>query len=57
MEDDIALSRDGEEGTRFGVGPTVLDVHTPNERIDVASVQKVFDLLADTLKRMPERRR
>ena len=39
----------------ISIGPTVLDVHTPNERIDVASVKKVFDLLADTLKRIPER--
>jgi dipeptidase D len=48
---DIGAKHQGMD--MISVGPTVLDVHTQNERIDVASVKKVFDLLADTLKRMP----
>ncbi len=34
-------------------GPTLVDVHTPNERLEAASVKKVADLLAETLERIP----
>ena len=33
----------------ISVGPTVHDPHSPDERLEVASVQKVFDLVAVTL--------
>jgi dipeptidase D len=35
------------------VGPTLLDVHTPNERLEIASVKKLADLLTETLVRIP----
>jgi len=39
----------------ISIGPTLLDVHTPNERIEVASVQKLYDFLIETLKQIPEK--
>ena len=36
-------------------GPTLVDVHTPNERLEVASVEKVMDLLVETLARIPQK--
>ncbi|MCB9113701.1 MAG: beta-Ala-His dipeptidase [Caldilinea sp.] len=33
----------------ISVGPTILDVHSPDERMEVATVQKVYDLLVATL--------
>jgi dipeptidase D len=33
----------------ISVGPTILGVHSPDERLEVASVTKVYDLLAATL--------
>jgi dipeptidase D len=40
----------------ISVGPTVLDVHSQKERVDITSVQKLYDLLEETLRRMPDRR-
>jgi dipeptidase D len=37
------------------IGPTIEDVHSPAEKMDVASVQKVMDLLKATLERTPEK--
>ena len=39
----------------ISIGPTLQDVHTPNERIQVASVKKLNDFLIETLKRIPEK--
>ena len=36
-------------------GPTLVDVHTPDERLEAASVPKVMDLLVETLKRIPKK--
>ncbi len=36
----------------ISVGPTLKDVHTPGERLDVASVAKLCELLVETLKRV-----
>ena len=33
----------------ISIGPTLLDVHTPNERLEVASVPKVYDLIVAAL--------
>lgn len=33
----------------ISIGPTILDVHSPDERMEVATVQKVYDLLVATL--------
>ncbi len=33
----------------ISVGPTVQNPHSPDERLEVASVQKVYDLVAATL--------
>jgi dipeptidase D len=33
----------------ISIGPTLLDVHSPDERIEIATVQKVYDLLIATL--------
>lgn len=51
----------GEIGVKYpemdmiSIGPTIVDVHSPHERVEVLSVQKVYDLLIETLKRIPER--
>ena len=36
----------------ISVGPSIIGVHSPGERLDVASVQKVFDLIVSTLERI-----
>jgi dipeptidase D len=36
----------------ISVGPTTQNVHTPDERLEVASVKKVYDLIAATLGRI-----
>ena len=33
----------------ISIGPTIIDVHSPDERMEVATVQKVYDLLVATL--------
>ena len=37
------------------IGPTLQEVHTPDERLEIASVKKLTDLLLETLTRIPER--
>jgi dipeptidase D len=39
----------------ISIGPTLQDVHTPNERIQVASVKKLNDFLIETLKQISEK--
>jgi dipeptidase D len=39
----------------ISIGPTLQDVHSPAERLKIATVQKVMDLLVETLKRIPEK--
>ena len=39
----------------ISIGPTLQDVHTPNERMQVASVKKLNDFLIETLKQIPEK--
>jgi hypothetical protein len=39
----------------ISIGPTLEDVHTPSERLKIASVQKVMDLLVETLRRVPDK--
>ena len=34
-------------------GPTMRDVHSPNERMEIATVQMVWDHLLDILKHAP----
>ena len=38
----------------ISIGPTLQNVHTPSERMEVASVQKLYDQLLETLKQIPE---
>jgi dipeptidase D len=38
----------------ISIGPTISDAHSPDERLNVQSVQRVYDLLIESLKRMPE---
>jgi dipeptidase D len=38
----------------ISVGPTILDVHTANEKLEIATVKKLWDLLQETLVRVPE---
>lgn len=33
-------------------GPTILDIHTPRERLDIASVQRLWKFLLEVLKRL-----
>jgi dipeptidase D len=37
----------------ISIGPTLQDVHTPEERLEVASVKKLADLLTETLGQVP----
>lgn len=37
----------------ISIGPTLQEVHTPNERLQIATVQKLNDLLLETLQRIP----
>jgi dipeptidase D len=37
----------------ISVGPTMEHVHSPDERLEIASVAKVYDLLVATLQRIP----
>ena len=37
----------------ISIGPTLLSVHTTDERLEVASVPKVYQLLLATLARIP----
>jgi dipeptidase D len=37
----------------ISVGPTMQNVHSPAEQLDIASVGKVYDLLAAFLDRVP----
>jgi dipeptidase D len=39
----------------ISIGPTLLDVHTPDERLQIASAKKLSDLLQETLTRIPEK--
>lgn len=36
----------------ISVGPTIQNVHSPDERLEVASVPKVYDLLVSVLKQI-----
>jgi len=38
----------------ISIGPTLQDVHTPSERMEIASVKKLYDLLLETLKQIAE---
>ena len=33
----------------ISIGPTIVDVHSPDERMEIATVQKVYDLLTATV--------
>jgi len=33
----------------ISIGPTIIDVHSPDERMEIATVQKVYDLLVGVL--------
>ena len=39
----------------ISIGPTLQDVHTPNERVQVSTVKKLNDFLIETLKQIPEK--
>ena len=39
----------------ISLGPTLQNVHSPDEALQVSSVAKVMDLLAETLKQMPDK--
>ncbi len=39
----------------ISIGPTLQDVHTPDEKMEIATVKKLNDFLLETLKRVPER--
>jgi len=37
----------------ISIGPTLRNVHSPDEMLEVDSVQKAYDLVVETLKRIP----
>ncbi|MDD4653018.1 MAG: hypothetical protein PHQ34_12410 [Methanothrix sp.] len=37
----------------ISLGPTLQHVHSPDERLEVPTVSKVYDLLTETLMRVP----
>jgi dipeptidase D len=59
----VAAVHAGLETSEFGstypgldmisVGPTIEGAHSPEERLEIASVGKVYDLLVTTLERIP----
>lgn len=62
-EAEVAAIHAGLETSVFGrkypgmdmvsVGPTIRDVHSPDERLEVASVQQAYELLVATLRQVP----
>ena len=38
------------------IGPAMLDIHTPQERMNLSSVKRVWDYLLEILKRLGESR-
>jgi len=36
-------------------GPTIKGAHSPDERLDIPTTQKFWDLLLDVLKNIPKR--
>ena len=38
----------------ISIGPNLEGVHSPSERIEVASVKKLYDFLIETLKQIPD---
>ena len=41
-------------GVNCSLGPDMLDIHTPRERMNVASVARTWDLLKEILRRAKE---
>jgi dipeptidase D len=39
----------------ISIGPTLHDVHTPDERIEIVTVKKLNDFLLETLRQIPEK--
>ena len=39
----------------ISIGPTLQDVHTPNEKLNIASVKSLYDLLLETINRIPKK--
>jgi dipeptidase D len=39
----------------ISIGPTVQNVHSPDERLQAATVKKLADLLLETLRRVPQK--
>jgi dipeptidase D len=39
----------------ISIGPTLQNVHSPDERLQAATVEKLNDLLLETLSRVPEK--
>lgn len=39
----------------ISIGPTLQAVHTPDERLEIATVKKLYDFLLETLQRIPAR--
>ncbi len=35
------------------VGPTIVDVHSPDERLEISGVTRVYQLLVETQRRIP----
>ena len=38
----------------ISIGPTIMDAHSPNEQVEILSIKKAYDLLVETLKRIPK---
>ncbi len=49
LECGIISSKTGGKLDIISVGPNLLDIHSPKERADVASVQKIYDVLLEIL--------
>ncbi len=37
----------------ISIGPTIVDVHSPEERLEISGVARVYQLLVETLRRIP----
>ena len=48
------MERDMPNLDIIGLGPIMFDIHTPNERLDLASFERTYEVLVELLKRTIE---
>lgn len=51
LECGIIIEKMGGEGDAIAIGPTMKDIHTPDERLEIASMQRTWQLVINLLKK------